>query len=118
MVLETHESNGEMVDQKTIDKKSKGRNYKSLISKDYIDNEGIRKVILATRNDRDQIIAELEIRPSQLMKENFYDGKQEGELENDSQRLSKDNSQYALRPTFIGNEYYKHIIKETTGENG
>ena len=28
------------------------------------------------------------------------------------------NKQYNLRPTYIGNEYYKHVIEETTSHEG
>ena len=40
-----------------------GRNYVSVVTSDYIDSEGVRKVVLGTLNDRDETIAELEIRP-------------------------------------------------------
>lgn len=52
-----------------------GRNYITVCTSDYIDSEGVRKVILATKNDREETIAELEIRPQHYFYPSYYDGK-------------------------------------------
>lgn len=57
------------MDRKLISMRFKGRNYQSLVNADYLDNEGLRRVILATKNDKEEVICELEIRPPVIDKE-------------------------------------------------
>ena len=80
LLIETKNSKEETIDRKEADFQLKGRNYLSVISSDYIDSEGVRKVVLSTLNDREEVIAELEIRPAQFSYPQFYDGRTDTEL--------------------------------------
>lgn len=99
-----------------------GRNYITVCTSDYIDSEGVRKVILATKNDREETIAELEIRPQHYFYPSYYDGKSIEDLNRTSTKEIKSGSviskSYSIRPTFIGNEYFNYIIEELISKEG
>lgn len=43
----------------------------------------------------------------------FYDHIGENQLQEKIIKINSDKKILKLRPTFIGNEYYRHIIEET-----
>ena len=113
-----------VLEEKEIDQLMNGINYHSQITNDFIDDKGIRKVTVETRNDRGQTMHSIILEP-ELEKDNnvFFDSKALEELNRNSIEVSQQRDgtiikKSSIRPTIIGNEFYKHIVEEVTTKNG
>ena len=128
VTLITKNKNGEKVSSIEIPEKDfKGKEFETKIIK-----ENSEEIIIITKNEKQEIIAEQKIRPTifNVIGENYFDDEQDKkELEklvslvkNRKSVLFKKKkgksiiNSIAIRPTFLGSQYYQQIIEEVLEE--
>ena len=123
LAIITKNLEGFILEEKSIDNSKNGLNYHSQITNDFIDDKGLRKVTVETRNDKGQTLHSIILEPELEKNKIYFDSKEMSDLNRNSIEVIKQRDgtiikKSSIRPTIIGNEFYKHIVEEITTKNG